>query len=102
MQEERYLGRIQPGMDVCDVNGDKIGSITQIFRHEFANVANAGGPDTAQGDFIEVKTGFLGLGKHLFIPLSAVRDTTQDCLFLDLTCEQVKEQGWDTRPATLE
>jgi hypothetical protein len=89
-------------MDVCDINGDKLGTIAQIFRHEFANVAVGGGPDTAQGDFIEVKTGFMGLGKHLFIPLTAVRDATEGCLFLDLTSEQVKEQDWDAKPAWIE
>ncbi len=25
--QERYLGRIEPDMDVCDINGAKIGSV---------------------------------------------------------------------------
>ena len=30
--EQRFLGRIVPGMDVCDVGGDKIGSVAHIHR----------------------------------------------------------------------
>src|SRR5581483_10406426 len=102
MEEERYLGRIQQDMDVCDINGDKVGTIAQVYRHEFANVAPGAGAESAREDFIEVKTGFLGLGKRLYIPLRAVRETTEGCVFLDQTGEEIRSMGWEAKPDYLE
>jgi len=102
MDEERYLGRIQQDMDVCDVNGDKVGTIAQVYRHEFANVAPGTSLERAGEDFIEVKTGFLGLGKRLYIPLSAVRETTEGCVFLDTASEEINGLDWETKPPYLE
>ncbi len=63
-------GRILPGMDVCDVGGDKVGSVAAIHHvGEVPDPAPASLPD----DILEVKTGLLGLGKHLYVPVSAVQ-----------------------------
>ena len=42
MQAPRYLGHLEPGMDVCDKDGDKFGSVNRVFRHEFASVGTEG------------------------------------------------------------
>ena len=106
--QERYLGRIEPGMDVCDVNGDKVGSVARVYRHEMAAVgAGVGSSSTGLGseahdEILEVKTGFFGLGKHLYAPLSAIHDLTQGCVFLTKSKEEIDDLDWSTRPDYLD
>ncbi len=50
---------------------------------------------------MEVKTGFLGLGKHLFIPRSGIRDVTEGGVFVAASRDEIHQHGWDHRPATL-
>lgn len=96
---------IAPGMDVYDVDTHKLGSVRHI--HERAtSLRNAGGASGTgetldSEDLIEVRTGFLGLGKHLFIPQSAVKDVTEGGVFLSVTREEVHQRGWNRRPAHL-
>ena len=71
------LALIAPGMDVCDLDGERIGTVVRVRRGS-----------TAHGDVVEVKTGFLGLGKHLYLPVGAIQNRTEGCLFL-----------WETRAA---
>lgn len=111
MQEARYLGRLEPGMDVCDVDGNKFGSISRVFRHEMAAAA-MGAQDAAGGagmtgggagmqpreEIIEVKTGFFGLGKHLYVPFSAIQDVTTGCVFINQPKDHVENQGWEVKP----
>ena len=83
---------IQPGMDVFDVDAHKLGSVVHL--HE-----RAGGGAAGVGDYtVEVKTGFLGLGKHYFIPQSAVKDVTEGGVFLNASRDAAKHAGWETRP----
>ena len=106
MQEARYLGRLEPGMDVCDVDGNKFGSIGRVYRHEMvaaAAGATAGGVGTVPNEeILEVKTGLLGLGKHLYVPFNAIQDVTSGCVFINLPKERVDEQGWDVKPDYLD
>lgn len=62
--DKRHLGKIYPGLDLCDVNGAKIGTIARIYREDEALVSY--GEPTYQEI---VKTGFLGFGKRLYVPL---------------------------------
>ena len=98
--ERLYLGRITPGMDVCDVTGEKVGTISHIYRFDEATEADA----AARGgeEILEVKTGFLGLGKHYYIPLSAVQEVLTDSLFLSKSRETFAELGYDTQPAHMD
>jgi hypothetical protein len=99
---ERYLGRIVPDMEVCDINGSKIGTIAHVYRHELATTASGGLPsEQVPEDVIEVKSGFLGLGKHYYIPLSAVQEVTSGCVFLTKTQDELQSLGWDRRPEHL-
>ncbi len=98
--QDRYLGRIQPDMDVCDRDGKKVGTVAHVYRHEFATVGDAAAGEPRE-DIVEVKTGFLGLGKHLYIPLSAIQDATEGCLFLAQSCDDLDSLGWDQKPAYL-
>jgi hypothetical protein len=92
LREAEFAGRIAAGMDVCDVSGEKIGTV--------ANVHQRTGP-AGHDRVLEVKTGFLGLGEHLYVPLSAVHDMTEGCIFLALAKDAAEAQAWRARPADL-
>jgi len=95
IREQRFLGRILPGMDVCDVGGDKIGSIAQVHRRSVPiDAFDVAVPD----EIVEVKTGFLGLGKHLYIPMSDVHEVLPESVYLARAKEQLKSLGYYSRP----
>ena len=71
VSDRLFLGRIVPGMDVCDVTGEKVGSIAHIYHHD---EATDGTTPVRSDDLIEVKSGFLGLGKHYYIPMGSVQE----------------------------
>jgi hypothetical protein len=96
------LTRIAEGMDVCDVGGEKIGTVAAV--HSYAPVAAGGGRVVDQPSFVEVKTGFLGLGKHLYVPITAIQDVTEGCVFLHQRRDAVEHDhpGWRERPPALD
>lgn len=100
VSERMYLGRITPGMDVCDVTGEKVGSIAHIYQFEDAATEDVT-PARATEEIIEVKTGFLGFGKHLFIPVSAVQEVLTDSIFLSKSRETFEELGYEEKPTHL-
>ncbi len=72
--QERYLGRIQPDMEVSDIHGNKVGTVSRVYRYEATASGAVDASATAPGDeIVEVKTGLLGLGAHYYVPLSAVQ-----------------------------
>jgi hypothetical protein len=98
--DRMFVGRVVPGMDVCDVTGEKVGSISHIYRFDEASEE---APAAHAGDeLIEVKTGFLGLGKHLWIPLSAVQEVLTDSIFLSQSRETFGELGYEEKPSYFE
>ena len=92
VREVEFAGRIAAGMDVCDISGEKIGTVANVHHR-----ADPSGHDRV----IEVKTGFFGLGEHWWIPLSAVHDMTQGCLFLDAGKDAPETKAWHERPVDL-
>jgi hypothetical protein len=52
--------QIASGMDVCDVSGEKVGTVAHVYR-----------------EVVDVKTGPFGLGKHLYVPPNAVDSVTE-------------------------
>jgi hypothetical protein len=97
-RDQRFIGRILPGMDVCDVGGDKIGSIAQI--HRFSDVPDPA-DTTVSDEVVEVKTGFLGLGKHLYVPISDVQEVLPQSVFLTRPKEEFASLGYYARPTNL-
>ena len=86
--QEQYLGRLAPDMDVCDIDGERIGKLARVYRDEFATalaaVATAtddSGDQPRRPAVMEVKSGLLGLGRA-YIPISAIEDTTERCVFV--------------------
>jgi hypothetical protein len=98
----RFLGQLVPDMDVCDANGDKIGTITHVHRYDVAMVGGGRGDgQPPHEEVLEVKTGFLGLGKRLYIPLSAVQNVSRDCVFVSHSREDIEDLSWDEEPSYL-
>ena len=87
---------IAPGMEVYDTFDHKLGTVAHLHEGPL-------GPGGAPGanDVVEVKTGFLGLGKHLFIPRSGIRDVTEGGVFVAASRDELHQHGWDQRPASL-
>jgi len=104
MQEQKYIGRLEPGMDVCDLNGDKVGTISRVYRHDPATGSlDAGAVATLpREDIVEVKTGVLGLGKHLWVPMDAIQDITSGCIFVKEQKDRIQNLDWDVRPDYLD
>ena len=75
---ERYLGRIQAGMSVCDARGSRLGSVARVHRYD----AGAAIEERNDGEVLEVKTGVFGLGKHLYVPLGSIQEVVDDSVFL--------------------
>ncbi|HEX3245365.1 MAG TPA: PRC-barrel domain containing protein [Chloroflexota bacterium] len=94
---------VRKGMDVYDVNGDKIGSVGEIYA---GATVGAGTSTTsgvsASGNYIKVDTGFLGLGKDYYVPAEYVSEVIDDKVVLNLTKDATKTMGWDNKPASLE
>ena len=81
---ERYLGRIQSGMEVCDSRGSRLGSIARVYRYDTPDEPSGGVSADAYDDVIEVKRGMLGLGKRLYVPLSNIQEVITDSVFLSI------------------
>ena len=81
---------ITPGMEVFDTAGHKLGTVAHL--HE----------DPTGGDVVELKTGFLGLGKHLYVPRHAVGDVTEGGVFLTVSRQEIDSHGWTQRPEMLD
>ena len=105
MMQERYFTSLAEGMEVYDVKGDKVGTVGRLYRP--AGVAASTGtapgtyaepPSGAEGCF-KVDTGFLGLGKDLYIPASAVTSVSGKRVTINADKDRLDDRGWDRRPS---
>jgi len=78
---EQSIRQVAPGLDVCDVSGEKVGSVARVHN-----------------EVIEVKTGLFGLGKHLYVPPDAIDDITDAGLVLRHPKQEFHNVGLDVRP----
>jgi len=97
--EQRFLGRVTPGMDVCDIGGDKIGSVSHIYR--FNELPDPSDTGPTPDEYLEVKTGFLGFGKHAYIPMSLVQEVLTDSLYISKAKEELEGLGFYEKPEHL-
>jgi hypothetical protein len=89
-------------MDVCDRDGDKIGTVHQVFAQAVTRTMPAGTAAKAPGlpsasSVFQIDTGLLGL-THYYMPFSAVGDIPSNCIFVDADKDGLKTTGWDRRP----
>jgi len=78
--ETRVYERIHEGMDVCDVDGDKIGKAGETIGH-----------------FFNVDAGFLG-SKEYYVPFNAVTEVVDNAVYLNIDKDDLETMGWDRRP----
>jgi hypothetical protein len=102
MQREDFYARIREGMDVVDVNGDKLGMVGKIYEPARVSSTTSEYAEPAGELCIQVDTGFLGLGEDLYIPASAIRDVTADHVELHVSKDQLDTMGWDQKPSWIE
>jgi hypothetical protein len=76
-----YLAEQLPEHTLRDVNGKEIGLIMGV------------GPGYA-----DVATGPLHLTGNLYVPFEAISYCTETHCYLNLTLDQVKQQGWNILP----
>ena len=74
--------KVVPGMEVCDVSGEKVGNVAKV-----------------RGDVVEVKSGPFGLGRHLWVVPSAIDSVTEAGLILRHAKQDFHDFGLDSRPA---
>jgi hypothetical protein len=103
---DQYLGRLIPNLDVCDIDGQKIGTVAHVYRDEFASAleqAGASGEPAEQSSsgVLEVKTGLLGLGEHLYIPIDAIDNATAQCVFVTRKKKELAQE-WHHKPEYLD
>jgi len=85
-------------MDVYDVTGDKIGSVARVHRiDQTPDHVGAGTFD----EILDVKTGFLGFGKRLYVPVGAVQEMQRQSLFLAHAKDGLASLGYYSKPALL-
>jgi hypothetical protein len=80
---------VAPGMDVCDVSGEKVGTVARVHR------------PAVDAEVFEVKTGPFGLGKHLYVPADEVEAVTEAGLILKHAKQEFHEYGLDAKPEDL-
>jgi hypothetical protein len=96
--------QIRPGMDVLDLAGVKIGTVSRIHGDPAANFGQGGaGPGRdmeakragkGAGGHIEVERG----GHDLMIPFSAVNEVRDDAVYIIVEAAAVESQNWDRVP----
>jgi len=96
--EERYMGRIVPGQDLCDINGDKVGRVARVYREDAAMLGHA---RPEHDEIIEVKTGLFGLGEKLYVPVDEVDDAIENAVFVHKSRDQF-DPAWYQRPDHLD
>jgi hypothetical protein len=111
--EEREYPRIMPGVDVFDADEHKLGTVAHVYERGPTAAPGtvptmapttgtaAGMAAGAEGAF-ELKTGFFGLGKHYFVPFTAIKDVTTGGIFITARKNDLDTMGWDTKPDFVE
>ena len=95
--EEWTITQVLPDMEVDDVDGARIGTVARVHR-----APAPADPAAAREDVVEVKTGLLGLlGKHWYIPASAIQSVGEGCIALAKTRAELDQTDWREKPPHL-
>lgn len=99
---EQAIGR---GLDVFDLDGEKIGTVDRIFRErerESLLSEPIGGEARFGSGYLEVGARVPGLGRTLFIPFSEIADVDERGVHVRVHKDAVENREWDLRPAFLD
>ena len=95
--------RIRDGMDVYDLNGDKVGSVGKVYSMTGATATTSTSTSSTSGSgsdwYMKIDTGFLGLGKDLYVPARAISNIHDDRVVLDVGKDTIDTFGWDEKPS---
>src|SRR5262245_43569095 len=97
MRQLELRGLIAPGAGVCDVEGQRVGTVARV--HAAARTRPRVG--VAAEEVVELKVGFLGR-RHLYVPVSAVLDVDRHGVILGLRKSDLERGDWGTRPTHLD
>lgn len=75
-----FSNQIHEGMEVLDVNSEKIGMCGETL-----------------GDYFNIDAGFLGTTEY-YAPFSAVREVSGNAIVLNVRKDQIDSMGWKERP----
>jgi uncharacterized protein (TIGR02271 family) len=75
-----YYGQVHEGMEVLDMNGEKIGMCGETL-----------------GNYFNVDAGFLGTTEY-YVPFSAIANVTDGAIRLSVRKDQIDGMGWNERP----
>jgi uncharacterized protein (TIGR02271 family) len=80
--QSSYYTQVHEGMEVVDIDGDKIGMMGERL-----------------GEYFNVDAGFLGT-KEYYVPFSAISQIADDSVILNVRKDQVDSMGWSERPSS--
>ncbi len=89
-----YADQLANDMDVYDANGDKVGTVDEVY-----DVSGNAGRSASGGGYLRVPTGFLGLGREHHIPFSAIRNVEGDRINLKVSRDELDNLGYDQAPS---
>jgi uncharacterized protein (TIGR02271 family) len=87
-----YVDRLTDGMDVYDANGDKVGTVDEVYD------TTGGSGSASGGGYLRVPTGFLGLGREHHIPFSAIKSVEGDRIDLRVDRNELDNLGYNEAP----
>ena len=101
---DRFLGQIVKGVVVLDRGGSKVGTVERAYRYSPVAMSAGGGAEQLPPDeIVEVKTGFLGLGKRMFVPIGAIEEVSGGNLFLSKSSNEIDNaDDWHERLSYLD
>jgi hypothetical protein len=99
--QERFSTALREGMDVYDVNGNKVGKVGKIFQPAAVSSTASTSAELTGRPYLKVDTGFLGLGQDLYIPADALSDVSANSVTLTIEKDRIGAMDWDHRPEWL-
>lgn len=78
--QSSYYTQVHEGMEVLDIDGQKIGMMGERL-----------------GEYFNVDSGLFGM-KEYYVPFSAISQIADESVFLNVRKDQVNSMGWDKRP----
>ena len=89
---KNFSNQVSDGMDVMDADGDKVGTVDEVYD------ASASEKSSSGGGYLRVPTGFLGMGREHHIPFSAIGDVRDGQIQLNVAKDRLDDLGYDAAP----
>jgi hypothetical protein len=96
---------IQPGQDVRDEDGERIGTVDRVYREtnrETLITEPVGGESRFGSGYLEVSAQLTNLEQPLYIPFSEILDASERGIRVNVHSDSVANRDWNLRPAFLD